>query len=248
MLSLLQVKLINCYNYFIIHLTDGSAGSTSGQSASAKLKKVKYYYRLIYLLYIHSEDQADTFTEDSRSRESDKVDVSEKSGESKVYKTDIKESSNSEDKGSSFSNTASDTESPSFAPSPGFESYPAVPSVKIERGKKPEAGTPYGALSNSVPTTLGNIENISDDAFVDPLDISQQETGRPYGALSNSVQTRLGNLYEKPREEHASYQQEVGSPDGALSLSNSVQSRLGNTMFYHELPVTVSGGYSYNSG
>jgi len=217
---------------------DGSASTTSGQSASTKLRK---------------EDQADAVTavEDTRSRVSDKVDVSEKSGESKLYSTDIEESSNSEAneiEESPIPNITSDTESTSFLPSPGFESYPAVPSVKIGRNKKLAAGRPYGALSNSVPTTLGNIENKSEDAFLDPVDTYQQEEGKPYGALSNSLQTRLGNLDEHPREEHASYQQEIGIPSAALSLSNSEQSRQGNTMFYQDLPVTVSGGYSYNSG
>ena len=60
-------------------------------------EKVRYCCRLNYLLYRHLDDQADavTATEDTRSRVSDKVDVSEKSGESKLYSTDIEESSNS---------------------------------------------------------------------------------------------------------------------------------------------------------
>jgi len=244
----------------IVALTaaDGSAGTASGQSASARLR---------------IKDQVDTVPaeEDNTSRKSDK--------ESSVSKANkIEESSNSK--------LASDIKSPASAPSPGFDSYPAVPdqeyqvpSHKIERKKKPTAGSSDGALSlsNTVPTTLGNIENETRKEYVDP----QQDSGRPYGALSNSVQTRLGNRDEyaepiKPylqevgrpngaqslsssvqtrlgnREEYAQpinpYKQEIGRASGALSLPNPGQARLGNTVLYHEPPVTGSGGYSYNSG
>merc|ERR1719250_9446 len=226
----------------IVALTaaDGSAGTASGQSASARLR---------------IKDQAVPAEEDNTSRKSDKVDMSEISGESKLYNSELEEASVSKTnkiEESSNSKLASDIKSPASAPSPGFDSYPAVPdqeyqvpSRKIERKKKPTAGSSDGALSlsNTVPTTLGNIENETGKEYVVP----QQELGRPYGALSNSVQTRLGN-----RDEYAEsikpYLQEVGRPNGAQSLSNSSQTRLGNTVLYHEPPVTGSGGYSYNSG
>merc|ERR1711962_1840063 len=231
----------------IVALTpaDGSTGKASGQSASAKLR---------------IKDQADPLpvVEDTSNRESEKVDLSEKSGKSKVYNAEIEVNPASiakEIEESPNSELASDTESPAFASSPGFDSYHAVPdqehqvpSLKIEGMKKPAAQSPY-----SVPTTLENVENKAVEEFVDPLDTQYQlETGRPYGALSNSVQTTLGNLEKSTREEYAKpinlYQQEAGRANMALSLSNSEQSRLGNTMFYQDLPVTVSGGYSYNSG
>jgi len=232
----------------IVALTtsDGSAVAASGQSASAKLK---------------IKDQADPVPviEDISSIESDNVDMSEKSGESKTYNAEVEETPTfiaKEIEESKITTLASDTESLAFAPAPGFDSYPAVPnqehqvhSLKIGGMKKPAARSPDGALSNSVPTTLENLENRSGEEFVDHLNTKYQlETGRPYGALSNSVQTTLGNLEKSTREEYAKsinlYQQELGIPNEALS----VQSRQGSTMFYHELPVTVSGGYSYNSG
>ena len=227
--------------------------------------------------------------EDNTSRKSDKVDMSEISGESNLYNSDLKESSVSKAnkiEESSNSKLASDIKSPASAPSPGFDSYPAVPdqeyqvpSHKIERKKKPTAGSSDGALSlsNTVPTTIGNVENETRKEYVDP----QQDSGRPYGALSNSVQTRLGNRDEyaepiKPylqevgrpngaqslsssvqtrlgnREEYPEpinpYKQEIGRASGALSLPNPGQARLGNTVLYHDPPVTGSGGYSYNSG
>merc|ERR1719250_384947 len=193
------------YN-LIVALTaaDGSAGAASGQSASARLR---------------IKDQADTVPaeEDNTSRKSDKVDMSEISGESKLYNSELGEASvpkPNKIEESSNSKLASDIKSPASAPSPGFDSYPAVPdqeyqvpSHKIERKKKPTAGSSDGALSlsNTVPTTLGNIENETGKEYVDP----QQDSGRPYGALSNSVQTRLGN-----REEYAQpinpYKQVIG--------------------------------------
>jgi len=236
----------------IVALTaaDGSAGTASGQSASAKLR---------------IKDQADSVpvVEDTSNRESDKVDLSEKSGESKVYNVEIEENSASivkEIEESPNTKLASDTESPTVAPSSGFDSYPAVPdqehqvpSLKIEGMKKPAARVRDGALPISVVTTLENVENKAVEEFVVPPDTTYQlETGRPYGALSNSVQTTIGNLEKSTREEYAKpinpYQQEAGRANLALFLSNSVQSRQGNTMFYQDLPVTVSGGYSYNSG
>merc|ERR1719250_554044 len=188
----------------IVALTaaDGSAGTASGQAASARLR---------------IKDQAVPAEEDNTSRKSDKVDMSEISGESKLYNSELEEASvpkANKIEESSNSKLASDIKSPASAPSPGFDSYPAVPdqeyqvpSHKIERKKKPTAGSSDGAssLSNTVPTTLGNIENETGKEYVDP----QQDSGRPYGALSNSVQTRLGN-----REEYAQpinpYKQVIG--------------------------------------
>merc|ERR1711962_609732 len=204
--ELLQIALQDAtVDNLIVALTaaDGSAATASSQSASAKLRV---------------KDEADP-VEDTSNIESEKVDLSEKSGEPKVYNAEKEEnpaSNAKEIEESPNTKLASDKESPAFASSPGFDSYPAVPdqeyqvpSLKIEGMKKPTAQSPY-----SVPTTLENIENKAVEEFVHPLDTQYQlETGRPYGALSNSV-----------------------------------QSRLGNTMFYQDLPVTVSGGYSYNSG
>ena len=61
--------------------------------------------------------------EDTSNRESEKVDLSEKSGKSKVYNAEIEEnpaSISKEIEESSNTKLASDTESSAFAPSPGF--------------------------------------------------------------------------------------------------------------------------------
>jgi len=210
---------------------------------------------LIYFKNKCLEEQADPvhYVGDPINKDSGKVDMSEKS-KSNVFKTEKDEfpisKSFNKNKEIPISKPAKNTERSKYSVLPVvFANEYQAPSPKIQKEKKPTGGRPYIALSNSVQTRLGYKGEKSTDESVEHLKFYQQEAGqhyvgRPYGALSISVRTRKENIEKKFKNNPLNpYHQEVGRPN---------RTRLGQKgskpQFYQYLPVTGSGGYSYNSG
>jgi len=208
---------------------------------------------LIYFKNKCLEEQADPvhYVGDPINKDSGKVDMSEKS-KSNVFKTEKDEfpisKSFNKNKEIPISKPAKNTERSKYSVLPVvFANEYQAPSPKIQKEKKPTGGRPYIALSNSVQTRLGYKGEKSTGESVGSIKFYQQEAGqhnvgRPYGSIS--VRTRKENIEKKFKNVPLNpYRQEVGRPN---------RTRLGQKgnkpQFYQYLPVTGSGGYSYNSG